>query len=314
MAKSSRGDPPPNPPPQGGREQYKLTADRDYRLTTTVLEQRKVLEDDDPLGGGRAGEGISQGAERGAGAPGGGPRRWIGARLVAVIGSSGSGKSTLLHVLGLLDTPGSRVMVYGLTAARIDNGPDRRRDALRNQTFGFIFQFYHLLPELTALENVMLPHLIRHGVLAYWSIRKKVRRDATILLERVGLGHRLDHKPIGAFRRRNATHRDRPRPGSGGPGNPAGRRADRQPRRRHRPGGSGAFARLEPRTGADYDDGHSRPPDRPASRPGRPARRGPGSRNGPRRWPDAREGRDGRGPSPSDFAEAQRRGGGNPFG
>ncbi len=113
--------------------------------------------------------------------------------LVAVIGSSGSGKSTLLHVLGLLDSP-DRGSVH-LDGRRIDDGPDRRRDALRNRTFGFIFQFYHLLPELTALENVMLPHLIRHGVLAYLPMRRKVRRDAAALLERVGLGHRLDHKP-----------------------------------------------------------------------------------------------------------------------
>lgn len=114
--------------------------------------------------------------------------------LVAVVGSSGSGKSTLLHVLGLLDTPDEGEVWF--EGQRIDNGPEKRRDALRNRTFGFIFQFYHLLPELTALENVMLPNLIRHGVLSYWSIRKKVRTEAQALLERVGLGHRLDHKPM----------------------------------------------------------------------------------------------------------------------
>jgi lipoprotein-releasing system ATP-binding protein len=113
--------------------------------------------------------------------------------LVAVVGSSGSGKSTLLHVLGLLDTPD--VGSVWLDGSRIDDGPDKRRDALRNRTFGFIFQFYHLLPELTALENVMLPHLIRHGVLSYWGIRKRVRAEAEALLDRVGLGHRLDHRP-----------------------------------------------------------------------------------------------------------------------
>ncbi len=113
--------------------------------------------------------------------------------LVAVVGSSGSGKSTLLHVLGLLDTPDEGSVWF--EGRRIDDGPDRRRDALRNRTFGFIFQFYHLLPEMTALENVMLPQMIRHGVLAYWPIRKKVRSEAQELLERVGLGHRLDHRP-----------------------------------------------------------------------------------------------------------------------
>jgi len=113
--------------------------------------------------------------------------------MVAVVGSSGSGKSTLLHVLGLLDTPDTGA-VY-LDGRRIDNGPEKRRDALRNRTFGFIFQFYHLLPELTALENVMLPHMIRHGLMAYLPMRRKVRADATALLERVGLSHRLDHRP-----------------------------------------------------------------------------------------------------------------------
>jgi len=113
--------------------------------------------------------------------------------LVAVVGSSGSGKSTLLHVLGLLDIP-DKGAVY-LDGRRIDNGPDRRRDALRNRTFGFIFQFYHLLPELTALENVMLPRMIRHGLLSYLPIRREVRAEATALLERVGLSHRLDHRP-----------------------------------------------------------------------------------------------------------------------
>jgi lipoprotein-releasing system ATP-binding protein len=113
--------------------------------------------------------------------------------LVAVVGSSGSGKSTLLHVLGLLDTPDEGSVWF--EGQRIDNGSEKRRDALRNQTFGFIFQFYHLLPELTALENVMLPRMISHGVLAYWSARKTVRSEAQALLERVGLGHRLEHRP-----------------------------------------------------------------------------------------------------------------------
>ena len=113
--------------------------------------------------------------------------------MVAIVGSSGSGKSTLLHVLGLLDTPDEGSV--WLDGRRIDDGPEKRRDALRNKTFGFIFQFYHLLPELTALENVMLPHLIRHGALAYWKIRGKVRSEARALLERVGMDHRLDHRP-----------------------------------------------------------------------------------------------------------------------
>jgi lipoprotein-releasing system ATP-binding protein len=113
--------------------------------------------------------------------------------MVAVVGASGSGKSTLLHVLGLLDEPDAgSVMCNG---EPIVNLPDRRRDELRNRTFGFIFQFYHLLPELSALENVLTPHLIRLGMVAYLKQRRRLRADATAILERVGLGHRLEHRP-----------------------------------------------------------------------------------------------------------------------
>lgn len=113
--------------------------------------------------------------------------------MVAIVGASGSGKSTLLHVLGQLDNPdGGSVVLEG---RRIDHLPDRKRDALRNRTFGFIFQFYHLLPELTALENVMMPLMIRFGVVAYLAQRRRARAEATAILERVGLGHRLTHKP-----------------------------------------------------------------------------------------------------------------------
>lgn len=113
--------------------------------------------------------------------------------LVAVIGASGSGKSTMMHVLGLLDRPDAGSV--WLDGQRIDNLPERKRDGLRNQTFGFVFQFYHLLPELTALENAMMPELIRHGFFTYLGRRREVRRKATELLERVGLGHRLTHTP-----------------------------------------------------------------------------------------------------------------------
>src|SRR3954453_1046105 len=105
--------------------------------------------------------------------------------FVAIVGASGSGKSTLLHVLGLLDAPDAGQV--RLAGDRIDDGPDRRRDELRNRTFGFIFQFYHLLPELTALENVLTPHLIRLGVGPYLRQRRRLRAEAAEILGRVGL-------------------------------------------------------------------------------------------------------------------------------
>ena len=113
--------------------------------------------------------------------------------MVAVVGSSGSGKSTLLHLLGLLDAPDAGEVL--LDGERIDNLGEAQRDQLRNSTFGFIFQFYHLLPELSALENVLMPQLIRHGLWSYWRERGKLRQEGKNLLDRVGLGHRLTHRP-----------------------------------------------------------------------------------------------------------------------
>jgi lipoprotein-releasing system ATP-binding protein len=113
--------------------------------------------------------------------------------FLSVVGHSGSGKSTLLHLLGTLDRPDSGRIVLG--GERIDNLPAERRDRLRNQTFGFIFQFYHLLPELTTLENVLMPQMIGSSVFGWLGRRRSLRQQATELLDRVGLGHRLSHKP-----------------------------------------------------------------------------------------------------------------------
>jgi lipoprotein-releasing system ATP-binding protein len=113
--------------------------------------------------------------------------------MMAVMGASGSGKSTLLHILGLLDTADSGMVL--VDSRRIDNQPERYRDAMRNRLFGFIFQFYHLLPELTALENVMMPGLIGNGFWSYWKERRRIRCEAAELMERVGLCHRLQHLP-----------------------------------------------------------------------------------------------------------------------
>jgi len=113
--------------------------------------------------------------------------------FVSVIGQSGSGKSTLLHLMGLLDgADGGSVHLAG---RRIDNLPARERDRLRNTEIGMVFQAYHLLPELTALENVLAPLLVRHGVFAWWQVRGESRRRATDLLARFGLAERLHHKP-----------------------------------------------------------------------------------------------------------------------
>ncbi|AWM40897.1 P-loop containing nucleoside triphosphate hydrolase [Gemmata obscuriglobus] len=113
--------------------------------------------------------------------------------FLSIIGASGSGKSTLLHLLGTLDEPdGGRVLLDG---KRIDNLPSRARDRLRNETFGYIFQFYHLLPELTALDNVLMPAYISNSTLGWWRNRARLRHRAEELLEKMGLGHRLKHRP-----------------------------------------------------------------------------------------------------------------------
>lgn len=113
--------------------------------------------------------------------------------FLAVVGRSGSGKSTLLHLLGTLDVPDEGEIYFD--GQRTDNLPGPQRDALRNKRLGMIFQFYHLLPELTALENVLAPLMIAHDTLSYLLYRRRHRATATRLLEAVGLGHRLNHKP-----------------------------------------------------------------------------------------------------------------------
>jgi lipoprotein-releasing system ATP-binding protein len=113
--------------------------------------------------------------------------------FLSIVGASGSGKSTLLHLLGTLDGPDSGTIQLG--GKRIDNLPGRERDRLRNEVFGFIFQFYHLLPELSTLENVLTPTMVGSSIWSWWGRRREARKRATEILERVGLGHRLKHKP-----------------------------------------------------------------------------------------------------------------------
>jgi lipoprotein-releasing system ATP-binding protein len=113
--------------------------------------------------------------------------------LLAIIGQSGSGKSTLLHLLGTLDRPDEGQVLF--EGNRIDNLPASGRDIIRNRYIGLIFQFYHLLPELTTVENVLSPLMIKHGLWGYLRNRRDYRRRAEELLEMVGLSHRLHHRP-----------------------------------------------------------------------------------------------------------------------
>jgi len=113
--------------------------------------------------------------------------------FLSIVGVSGSGKSTLLHLLGTLDAPDTGSVL--LDGRRIDNLPAHERDALRNRTFGYIFQFYHLLPELNTLDNVLMPAYIHHSMFSWWQTRSQWRRRAEDLLKKVGLGHRLTHRP-----------------------------------------------------------------------------------------------------------------------
>jgi lipoprotein-releasing system ATP-binding protein len=106
---------------------------------------------------------------------------------LAIVGTSGSGKSTLMHLLGSLDTPTSgAIAIDGVDPLKMS---ESERSRLRNEKLGFVYQFHHLLPEFTALENVAMPLRIRRMPL------KEANERAKAVLDQVGLAHRLEHKP-----------------------------------------------------------------------------------------------------------------------
>ncbi len=113
--------------------------------------------------------------------------------ILAIVGPSGAGKSTLLHIAGFLDRP-TQGEVY-FRGERLSGLSSRRQAAVRNARFGFVFQMYHLLPELSAFENVLMPMMIRHGALQWLAAGVPARRKAREWLDRLGLGARLHHRP-----------------------------------------------------------------------------------------------------------------------
>ena len=129
--------------------------------------------------------------------------------FIAIMGKSGSGKSTLLHVLGALDVPqkgqvhfqtkpvfappGGRRLHTSISDVFSD--AERRRNHLRRTAFGFVFQFYHLLPDLNVLENVLLPRMVTSSTLKWGREKRAAQQDALDILQRVGLSKRIKHKP-----------------------------------------------------------------------------------------------------------------------
>ena len=168
---------------------------------------------------------------------------------IAIAGPSGCGKSTLLSILGLLDTPTDGK--YTLNGQPVANLSAAERARMRNREIGFIFQSFNLIGDLTVYENVELP-------LTYRGMKPAERRQRVeAALERVGMAHRARHLPSqlsGGQQQRVAVARAV----AGQPVDPAGRRADRQPRLEERRGGDGAAAGAAPRRRHDLH-GHARP-------------------------------------------------------
>jgi len=112
--------------------------------------------------------------------------------FLAIMGASGSGKSTLLHLLGALDIPDRGKVTFN--GQDIFAGSNAQRDHLRNQTFGFVFQFYHLLPDLNVLENTALPGMVANSIPGWFRNGRQCRQYAAEILNKFGLGDRLKHR------------------------------------------------------------------------------------------------------------------------
>ena len=113
--------------------------------------------------------------------------------FVAIIGASGCGKSTLLHILGALDTCDKGIVEF--QQRDIEKYSSKELNRFRNRSVGFVFQFYHLLDELSVQENVLLPAMAQSGSIKWLSERKNAKKRANTLLERMGLAERIKHKP-----------------------------------------------------------------------------------------------------------------------
>ncbi|MCD4657654.1 MAG: ABC transporter ATP-binding protein [Planctomycetes bacterium] len=113
--------------------------------------------------------------------------------MLMILGPSGAGKSTILHIMGLLDKPTSGKVFF--RDEEITSLNEETQSAYRNKYFGFIFQFYHLLPEFNALENVLMPQMIARGPLSYRAKYREIETKAKNLLEIVGLTDRIKHLP-----------------------------------------------------------------------------------------------------------------------